>query len=247
MEFLQQVKHSLFTPEGLQQLIVTGGYLVLFAIVFAETGLLVGFFLPGDSLLFMAGVAAGAGHLDLFLLWLLLSLAAIIGDSVGYWVGARAGQAIYSRPDSLLFKRKHLLHTKEFYEKHGGMTIVLARFLPLVRTFAPVVAGVAQMHYRRFLFFNVFGGIGWIVSLTLLGFTLGQFAWVQHNLEKMIVGIIVLSFLPVVHQYWKMHRAHRFAPQAVPAATPAPTADPFPASAPAIAPAPLDRPRAPGA
>lgn len=205
MEWLIQLKFHLFTPEGLQQMIMAGGYMVLIAIVFAETGLLVGFFLPGDSLLFVAGFMAGLGHLDLIWLNVFLSLAAIVGDTVGYWIGSSAGEAIYRREDTRFFKKKHLHRTREFYEKHGGKTIVLARFVPIIRTFAPVVAGVAQMKYKRFLSFNVFGGIGWVAGMTSLGYFLGNIPWVRKNLEKAVLVVIFLSVLPIFIEYWK-HR-----------------------------------------
>jgi membrane-associated protein len=206
VEFLYQLKHFLFTPEGLQELIHMGGYWVLVAIVFAETGLLVGFFLPGDSLLFIAGFVAGLGHLEFLKLNLLLMAAAIIGDTVGYWIGAKAGAGLYDRPDSRFFKRHHLLKTKAFYDKHGGKTIILARFVPIIRTFAPVVAGIAKMDYTRFISFNVFGGIGWVLSMTSLGYFLGSFPIVQRNLEKAVLIVVFISVLPIVIEYFG-HRA----------------------------------------
>ena len=159
-----------------RQLVECGGYIGLTLIVFVETGLLIGFFLPGDSLLVTAGLLAATGIVDLniLVLNLLLIPAAIIGDAVGYWIGRRAGRPLFDRPDSRFFKRKHLLQTQAFYERHGGKTIVLARFVPIIRTFAPVVAGVAEMPYRRFAAFNIFGGIGWVVSMTLTGYFLGS-------------------------------------------------------------------------
>lgn len=188
-------------------MILAWGYIALVGIVFAETGLFIGFFLPGDSLLFIAGFTAGIGHLNIVWLNVLLSLAAIAGDTVGYWIGAGAGEAIYRREDGRFFKRRYLLRTKEFYEKHGGKTIVIARFVPIVRTFAPVVAGVARMEYKRFLSFNVFGGIGWVLSMTWLGFFLGSIPWVQKNLEKMVILIVFLSVLPILIEYWKNRKA----------------------------------------
>ena len=195
MDFL----HDLHDPEGLQRLIKAGGYLLLFAIVFAETGLLVGFFLPGDSLLFIAGFfVSSTGALSLPLLMVLLCVAAIAGDSVGYFIGRKIGPAIFSRPDSRFFKRKHLDNAHAFYEKHGPKTIVLARFVPIVRTFAPTVAGAAGMNYRQFLVYNVVGGITWICSMLLLGFFLGNIPVVQKNLEKAVIGIVILSVLPMI-------------------------------------------------
>ena len=196
MEFL----HDLHSPEGLQKLIAAGGYLLLFAIVFAETGLLIGFFLPGDSLLFITGFLAATKPdlLSLPVLMLLLCLAAIAGDTVGYLIGRKIGPAIFARPDSRFFKRKHLESAHEFYEKHGPKTIVLARFVPIVRTFAPTVAGAAGMNYRQFLVYNVVGGIGWICSMLLLGYFLGNIPVVKNNLEKAVLGIVFLSVLPMI-------------------------------------------------
>lgn len=210
MEFLRQFWHTISTPEGLQTLIKWGGIPVMSAIVFAETGLLIGFFLPGDSLLFIAGfLASPAGGSALPILWVCaaLSVAAIVGDTVGYWIGNKAGPAIFNRPQSRLFRRDHLLRAHAFYEKHGGKTIVLARFIPIIRTFAPVVAGAGSMGYRRFLAFNVFGGVGWVLSMTLLGYFLGKIGWVQRNLEKAVLAVIVLSLLPVIVHWWKGRRA----------------------------------------
>src|SRR3954453_4019928 len=166
---------SLTDPERLIHLLSTllsgwYGYAALFAIVYSETGLLVGFFLPGDSLLFTVGVVAGAGHLDIVLVNVVLMSAAILGDSTGYFLGRKAGPRVFSRPDSRLFKQEYITRTKGFYERYGGKTIILARFVPIVRTFAAFVAGVGQMPYLKFLPFSVCGGIGWVVSLTMLGY-----------------------------------------------------------------------------
>jgi membrane-associated protein len=198
-EFLR----TLFNPELLQQALTEWGwlaYLILFAIVFAETGLLVGFFLPGDSLLFIAGfVCSPALHaLDFWTLVVLLSIAAIVGDTVGYWLGRRVGPVIFCREDSLFFHRKHLLRTHRFYERHGGKTIVYARFVPIVRTFAPFVAGIGKMNYWRFVSFNVFGGIGWVVGMAALGYHLGSVDWVKKNLEKAVLIVIFISILPII-------------------------------------------------
>ena len=171
MESLKELFELLRNPE---QLVSLGGYTGLTLIVFIETGLLIGFLLPGDSLLVTAGLLAGSGAigLNIVVLNLLLIPAAIIGDAVGYWIGRRAGRPLVDRPDSRFFKRTHLLRTQAFYERHGGKTIVLARFVPIIRMFAPVVAGVAAMPYRRFAMFNIVGGIGWVLSMTLLGYFL---------------------------------------------------------------------------
>jgi len=195
---------------ALDDLIRVGGYVVLVAIVFTETGLLVGFFLPGDSLLITAGLVAGSGAINIWWLNLLLSAAAIAGDSVGYAIGFRAGPRIFTREDSLLFNRRHLIRTREFYERYGGKTIVLARFIPIIRTFAPVVAGVGQMAYRRFVFYNVFGGIGWVASLTWAGYLLGQtIPNIDQHVQLVVIIVIVLSVLPIVAEVVKARRRRR--------------------------------------
>src|SRR5271169_1790421 len=157
-----------------KELVRWAGYPGLVLIVFAETGLMVGFFLPGDSLLVTAGLFAARGDLNVLWLNLALCVAAIAGDATGYWIGSTTGQALYSRPNSFLFRREHLIKTHEFYERHGGKTIVIARFMPIIRTFAPVVAGAATMTYRRFAGYNVIGGIAWVTSMTLTGYLLGR-------------------------------------------------------------------------
>jgi membrane-associated protein len=202
----------LTTPERLIALlstVMTGwlGYSLLFGIVFAETGLLVGFVLPGDSLLFTVGVVAGAGQLDIVLVDLVLIAAALCGDTVNYFLGRGIGPRVFSRKDSRYFRRDHLIRTQTFYERHGGKTLIYARFLPIIRTFAPFVAGVGQMPYLRFLSFSVFGGIGWVVLMTLLGYSLGNVGIVRRNFEKVIVGIIVVSLVPAVREAWKARRA----------------------------------------
>ena len=206
MDFL----HQLHSPEGVKQLIATGGYFLLFAILFAETGLLLGFFLPGDSLLFIAGTLCAItlpGHdqplLNLALMIPILCVAAIAGDATGYFLGRKIGPALYNRPDSRLFKREHVRKTHDFYEKHGPKTIVLARFVPIVRTFAPTVAGVAGMSYRSFALFNIIGGISWITSMSLLGYFLSRNEWIQKNLEKAVILIVFLSILPMIVHYFQ--------------------------------------------
>lgn len=204
-------------------------YSVMAAIVFVETGLLVGFFLPGDSLLFTAGLACAPGntllgdnHLNIFVLNAVLIPAAIIGDTVGYWIGFKAGQAMYQREKTLFFRKDHLLATRDYYEKHGGKTIVIARFVPLIRTFAPVVAGIAQMPYRQFVAYNVFGGIGWVTGLSVLGYFLGQFEWIGKNLDRTIMVIIFVSLLPAIITILKTHYGRRpEAPPAPPLSSPA--------------------------
>lgn len=209
MESLQHIIALLTTVEGLTELIRWGGLLLLVAIVFAETGLLVGFFLPGDSLLVTAGfVAATTEILSLWQVVAALSAAAVIGDSTGYAIGKRAGAALYQRPSSRFFHRERLLATKAFYDRYGGLTIIVARFLPFARTFAPVVAGIAAMDYGRFVTFNIVGGLGWVVSMSALGYFFGQIPFVKHHIEKAILLIVVLSLVPVVLHVWRSRR-HR--------------------------------------
>ncbi len=187
----------------------SSAFWVITAIIFAETGLLVGFFLPGDSLLVTAGLLAAdpSFGLNVWLLGAILTVAAIVGDTVGYNVGKATGPRIFTREDSLLFNKKHLLRAQAFYEKHGGKTIIIARFMPIVRTFAPVVAGVGRMEYRSFLMFNVIGGIAWIWSMLLLGFVLARTvpAIAQH-VEKVILVVIFLSILPGIIAWLRERR-----------------------------------------
>lgn len=201
IESAQQLFHQIYDIEGL---IRAGGLLALTFIVFAETGLLIGFFLPGDSLLVTAGVFAAAGHLDIVTLLAALTTAAIVGDQVGYYIGYRTGPMIFAREDSLFFKRAHLLRAKAFYEQHGGKTIILARFMPIVRTFAPVVAGVGQMEYRRFVSYNVFGGFLWVWGMALFGYALGRsIPDVDKQIHKIILVVIFLSILPGIIEWWR--------------------------------------------
>src|SRR5438270_5983811 len=198
MLFILDLVHTFTSPDRLIHLLSPLfsswlGYAVLLAIVFSETGLRVGFFLPGDSLMFLVGAVAGAGNLNLFAVNLVLMAAAIAGDSFGYALGRRTGPAIFSRPDSRWFRREHLERTHVFYEKYGGKTIIYARFVPIVRTFAPFIAGVGKMHYGRFISFNVFGGIGWVFGMTMLGYVLGEVPIVKQHLEKVMLLIILIS------------------------------------------------------
>jgi membrane-associated protein len=191
----------------LEEIIIWGGYIGLFVIIFSETGLLIGFFLPGDSLLVTAGLFAARGQMDIVLLNVVLCIAAITGDATGYYIGVKAGHTLYTRPQSRWFRRDHLIKTHEFYEKYGGITIVLARFMPFARTFAPVVAGIGDMTYRRFAVFNVAGGIGWVASMTLTGYFLGRvIPGIEHNIEYVIAAVVFISILPLIYKYLQ----HRF-------------------------------------
>lgn len=208
---LLEVWRSLTDPDRLIYLlsaVVTGwfGYALLAGIVFAETGLLVGLFLPGDSLLFTIGVVAGAGRLDAVRICALLVTASILGDQSGYFLGRRTGPAIFSRKDSRIFKQEYVTRTQAFYERHGGKALIYAKFVPIVRTFAPFMAGVGQMRYARFVSFNVFGGLGWVLSMTLAGYGLGGYALIRKNFEKVVLGIVFVSILPLILHYLKSRR-----------------------------------------
>jgi len=194
---LELIQDFFRTVYNVPELIRWGGLIGLVLIVFAETGLMIGFFLPGDSLLVTAGLFAARGDLDIVTLNLSLIAAAIVGDAVGYWIGKRTGQALYNRPNSFFFRRQHLIKTHEFYEKHGGKTIVIARFMPILRTFAPVVAGAADMTYRKFVVYNVLGGVGWVLSMTLTGYFLGQAVPnIEEHIHIVVAVVIFLSLLP---------------------------------------------------
>lgn len=196
MQFLLDIVTGHYS---LDQLIRWGGYLVLAGIVFSETGLLVGFFLPGDSLLITAGLVAATGVLNVWWLNLLLVVAAVAGDNVGYAIGFRLGPRLFTRERSLLFNPRHVERTRRFYARHGAKTIVIARFVPIIRTFAPVVAGVGQMAYSRFLLYNVVGGVGWVTSMTWAGYALGQAVPnIDRHIHIVVLVVIALSVVPIV-------------------------------------------------
>lgn len=183
-------------------------YVLLFLIIFAETGLIVFPFLPGDSLLFALG-ALSAGEnpsLDLSILCGALTLAAVLGDAVNYTIGRQVGMRLFANPNSKLFRREHLVKTQKFYDKHGGKAIILARFVPIVRTFAPFVAGMAEMHYSKFFLFNVVGGVVWVCSITVAGHVFGNLPVIKQNFHLVVLGIIVVSFLPIAFEWWKAKR-----------------------------------------
>ena len=211
-ELWQNIKYYL-NPET----IAAAGYFVLIFVVFAETGLAAGFFLPGDSLLFVSGLFAADGKFilfsslsqeaNLFILLISVFIAAVVGDAVGYLTGAKLGPRLFKRPKSLLFKPSHLLKAQEFYEKYGGKTIIIARFVPIVRTFAPIVAGAAQMPYRTFVVYNVVGGFLWVFSMILGGYFLGQaFPFLREHLEIVVIVIVLLSIIPMVVEIIKSRR-----------------------------------------
>lgn len=205
--------HDLLNPEFY---ILHGGLWVLIFIIFAETGLFAGFFLPGDSLLFVAGIysanlaatviPSGSEWADLFVLWLLLSIAGIIGNFVGYWFGKKSGRFLYERKDTFLYKKKYLLQATEFYQKYGGFAIIAARFVPVVRTFAPIVAGVVKMDWKKFVFFNVIGCISWVATMLIAGHFLYKWALtkgidLKEHLDLIVVVIVVISTLPIIFKF----------------------------------------------
>lgn len=198
---------SLLPHLDIEALLLAGGYVGLFCIVFAETGLFFGFFFPGDSLLFTAGLLAAAGTLNLWALLLLVPVAAVLGSMAGYWFGAWVGPRLFTRDDSFFFNKKYIERSHAFYETYGPRAIVLARFVPVVRTFVPIVAGVAQMRQATYFVYNAIGGLLWGAGITLLGYFLGRtFPAVQHYLTPIIVLIVLLSFAPVAREWWKERR-----------------------------------------
>jgi len=210
VELIQELFRRLY---NVPELIRMGGLVGLVAVVFAETGLMVGFFLPGDSLLVTAGLFSAKGDLNIVWLNLALMAAAIAGDATGYWIGRRAGQALYRRPNSFFFRKQHLVKTHEFYEKHGGKTIVIARFVPIIRTFAPVVAGAAEMTYRQFAVYNIAGGIGWVASMTLTGYFLGRAVPdIDKHIHIVVAIVIFLSLLPGIISIIREKMKSRSAP-----------------------------------
>jgi len=194
LESLREFFHFVYDVQGLIQ---WGGTLLVCVIVFIETGFFVGFFLPGDSLLVTAGIFAAAGYLNLAVLLTVVSLCAIVGDQVGYWIGRTAGQALYRREDSLLFRKRHLERAHQFYENYGGKTVILARFVPIVRTFCPPVAGAAGMKYSRYLAYDIFGGSFWVGSMVLGGYFLGSAVPnINQRIHWVIAVVVFLSLLP---------------------------------------------------
>lgn len=199
-DFLKQ----LTDPESI---ISYGGLALLLFVVFAETGLLIGFFLPGDSLIFISGmICVSKPHLlgvNIFELILLLCASAIIGNIIGYWFGYKVGPPLFKREDSLIFKKKYLELTKEFYDKHGGKALVMGRFLPIVRTFAPILAGVIKIDFKMFMLYNIVGALLWIGSLCSIGYYLGTYVWVQKNIGFIVIGLIIITTIPLLLSYYK--------------------------------------------
>jgi membrane-associated protein len=184
-------------------------YVILFLIIFAETGLVVFPFLPGDSILFIAGTVVATASLNVHVMVVVLIAAAILGDTVNYSIGHYIGPRVFDKPDSRWFKQEHLRRTQAFYDRFGGVTIIIGRFVPIIRTFAPFLAGVAGMSYRRFLSFNVIGGVAWISSLVYAGYLFGNIPWVKDNLTAIVIGIVVVSLIPAVSTFLKERRSHK--------------------------------------
>lgn len=201
LEFIQDAFRTLYNVEAVVQY---GGTLIVCIFVFVETGLFIGFFLPGDSLLVTAGVFAAAGVLDLPALLLFTTLCAVAGDQTGFWIGRKMGEALYRKEDSFFFRRSHLLKAHAFYEKHGPKTIVLARFIPIIRTFAPAVAGAAEMNYRKFVTYNVLGGVLWVEGIVLAGYFLGKsIPNIGKHIHLVIAVVIFLSFVPIFIEIYR--------------------------------------------
>jgi len=184
-------------------------YALLFAIIFAETGLVVFPFLPGDSILFIAGTVIAAASLNVHVLVLLLIVAAVLGDSLNYAIGHYIGPRIFHRPDSRWFRQEHLRRTQAFYDQYGGVTIIIGRFVPIIRTFAPFLAGVAGMSYQRFLSYNVIGGIAWVALLVYAGYLFGNIPWVKDNLTLIVIGIVVVSLIPAITTFLQERRSRK--------------------------------------
>lgn len=212
MEFIvQAADFFLHIGDYLEKIIEAFGpltYVILFAVIFAETGLVITPFLPGDSLIFIVGALSGSGHLNVVLVYIVMLVAAILGDSVNYWIGNKIGPRVFAKENSRVFNKKYLEKTREFYAKYGAKTIIIARFVPIVRTFAPFVAGIGAMDYKTFITYNIVGAFIWVTSLTAAGYFLGNQPFVKNNFEYAIFGIIGLSLIPMVIEFVK-HRIER--------------------------------------
>ncbi len=202
-EFLKQ----LTDPESI---IHYGGLALLLFVVFAESGLLIGFFLPGDSLIFISGLVCVSKpevlDVNIFVLILLLALAAIIGNMAGYWFGHKVGPPLFKRKDSIIFKKRYLIITQEFYQNNGGKTLIIGRFLPIIRTFAPILAGVIKIDFKKFMLFNVIGAFAWIGLLSGIGYYLGTYEWVQKNVGYIVIALIIITMIPLIFTYRKEKR-----------------------------------------
>src|SRR5262245_14824587 len=219
MEFLKDLLDILFhLREHIGELIAQYGlhiYTIFFLVIFCETGLVLTPILPGDSLLFTAGAFAAVGELNIWLMFTLLSVAAILGDTVNYWIGHYLGPKVFQWKKSRFFNPEYLKRTHVFYEKYGGKTIIMARFVPIVRTFAPFVAGIGAMTYSKFILYNVVGGLAWVAVCLFAGYWFGNIPWVANHFEVVVIGIIFVSLLPMVYEYWnsRFHAAEPLGPE----------------------------------
>ncbi|MEK6616596.1 MAG: VTT domain-containing protein [Bacteroidota bacterium] len=204
---MQDIWEFLKTLTNPESIILYGGLALLLFVIFAETGLMIGFFLPGDSLVFISGILCGTKPellgIEIYTLILSMSASAIIGNVTGYYFGNKIGPALFTKDDNLIFKKKYVNITRSFYDRHGGKSLVLGRFLPIIRTFAPILAGVIKMDFKLFLFHTVIGAILWIGSLSFLGYYLGRIGWVKENVEWIIIGLIIITTLPIIITYNK--------------------------------------------
>ena len=204
VEFLKQLTDP-------HSIIMYGGLALLLFVVFAETGLLIGFFLPGDSLIFISGMICVSKPellgVNLPVLIICLASAAILGNVAGYWFGYKVGPPLFKREDSLIFKKRYLETTRIFYERNGGKTLIIGRFLPIIRTFAPILAGVIRIDFKRFMLYNIIGALAWIGSLCSIGYYLGTYQWVQDNIGYIVIGLIIITAIPVVTTYFKERKA----------------------------------------
>ena len=211
MDAISQFFHSLFSSDGLHQIITNGGVPLLCLIIFAETGLLIGFFLPGDTLLFLAGslCATGEMQISVILLIALLTAAAFIGNTLGYYIGIKFGKKLFDQPHSRFFNKAHLIKTHNFYEKHGGITMILARFIPIIRTFAPVVGGTVEMNFKKFTLYNILGAFLWIGGVSALGYTLGRvFPDIIKYLQIAVIGVVIISLLLPIIQWLRTRKVN---------------------------------------
>ena len=207
---LDQILLLINSIYSIPDLIGWGGYAILFLIIYAETGLFVGFFLPGDSLLVSAGLFAAGGKLDIIILNVSLVAAAILGDSTGYYFGEKVGRRFFEKDTSRIFKKKYLLRAKDFYDRHGGKTIILARFMPVIRTFAPIVAGTAAMPYKKFLVYNIIGAVAWVTGMTLVGYYIGSVVPdIEKNIGVLVIVVVILSFIPGIIGYLKERKREK--------------------------------------
>lgn len=209
IDFLKQ----LTDPESIIQV---GGFALLLFVVFAETGLLIGFFLPGDSLIFISGMICVSKPellgVNIFVLIISLTIAAVIGNMAGYWFGYKVGPPLFKRKDSLIFKRSYLIITQRFYNKNGGKTLVLGRFLPIIRTFAPILAGVIKVDFKTFMLYNIAGAVAWIGLLASIGYYLGTYVWVQKNIGYIVLSLIIITLIPLISTYFKEKKTSKQPP-----------------------------------